>query len=156
MPQLLGTCYSIRTGANMQSFAKTLHIVLKLYYISPNIKILGIMNIYTPCFQQRALKIDTQAEFLGKEGYKYSNCIERRSVLWKRSNKTFKITVLIVVTRIIPLVHIYSVTFLLIGKGTLASLSQLVPIPFILVSSQTIQEAHHMSISALWAKQILD
>lgn len=35
-----------------------------------------------------------------------------------------------------PLVHTSSVTFLLISKGTLALLSQLVPIPFILVSSE--------------------
>lgn len=43
--------------------------------------------------------------------------------------------------RIIFYMHAYTVTFLLISKGTLGLLSQLVPIPFILVSSQPIQEA---------------
>lgn len=37
--------------------------------------------------------------------------------------------------------HAYSVTFLLISKGTQGLLSQWVPIPFILVSSEPIQEA---------------
>jgi hypothetical protein len=108
------------------------------------------MKMYAPCFQERALKTNRK-RLIGR-------------LFWRRVGK-----VLIVLkgdlcskkvksnptVKNYSLNHscqnylLYNVPFLLVRKGILASLSQLVPIPFILLSSLPIQKAHHMAMSAL-------